>query len=87
MTPERLADVIIQSIERRILDRLGSMAFFDYRMGKVASIDGTEASVYLGGSTYASPGFRIPSGMSISVNDTVGVVINKSGDRWLDKKF
>lgn len=87
MTPERLADVIVQTIEKRIMDRLGGMAFYDYRMGKVASVSGSEASVYLGGDSYASPGFRIPSGMSLSANDNVSVVIDKAGDRWVDKKF
>lgn len=86
--PERmLADALVKNIEDRIVSRLGNMAFLDYRFGKVASVSGNKASVYLGGDTTASPGFTIPSGMTLAVNDNVGVVINRSGDRWVDKKF
>lgn len=94
-TEARLADQIIDSVERRILARLGSMAFLEHRFGVVAStgsetinsVSYTTASVYLGGDTTASAGFRVPSGLSLIAGDRVSVVINPAGDRWIDQKF
>jgi hypothetical protein len=77
----RLADALVKNIEERIMSRMGTMAFLDYRFGTIAAVNGTQASVYLGGDPVASPGFVIPAGMTVSVNDNVGVVVNRRGDR------
>ena len=88
ISDRRVADALIEEIEARILKRLGNMAFLTYRFGKVATIPaGGTCSVYLGGDTYASPNFRIPSGMTLAVNDTVRVVIDPRGDRYISDKF
>jgi hypothetical protein len=86
-TDRRVADALVEEIERRVLSRLGSMAFLDYRFGKVASVNGTLASVYIGGDTYASPNFKIPSGLTLVAGDTVRVVIDRRGDRYVSDKF
>lgn len=83
----RVADAIIAEVERRVMRRLGSMAFLDFRYGVVASVAGNKASVYLGSDTYASPGFIIPSGMTLAANDRVRVVIDPRGDRYVSEKF
>lgn len=87
ISDRRVADAVVEEIERRVLGRLGNMAFLTYRFGKVASVAGSLASVYLGGDTYASPNFRIPAGMTLAVNDTVRVVIDPRGDRYISDKF
>jgi hypothetical protein len=83
----RLADSLVAEIEARVLKRLGTMAYLDYRYGRVHAVVGGTASVYLGGSATSSPGFRIPSGTTLSPGDTVRVVIDTRGDRFVDHKF
>jgi len=84
----RQADEIVRRIEERIYARLGSQAFLDHRFGTVAAIIGSTCSVYLGADpTYASPNFRIPVGMSLTVGNTVRVVIDPRGDRHVDSRF
>jgi len=84
----RVADAIVKYIEERLMARLGNAAFLDYRFGKVATTPASSlCSVYLGGDTYASPSFRIPSGMSLVIGDTVRVAIDGRGDRFISQKF
>lgn len=83
----RVADAIVSYVEQRLMARLGSGAFIDYRFGKVAVVAGSIVSVYLGGDTYASPNFRIPTGMTLVAGDTVQVAIDPRGDRYIAQKF
>lgn len=84
----READFVVKYLEERILSRLGSMAFFDHRMGVVAEVAGSYCSAYLDAQTdYASPNFRIPSGMSLSPGNVVRLTIDPKGSRFVDQKF
>ena len=87
LADKRLSDALIKEIEERILKRLGSMAFLEYRYGTVAVVTGSYASAYLGGDTYASPNFRIPSGMTLGPTNAIRVVIDPRGDRYVSDKF
>lgn len=83
-----VADKLVGSVEGRINSKLGTFAGVSYRAGKVSgSPSGGKVSVFLGGDTSASPNFRVPSGMTLSNNDSVIVVINPAGDRWVGWKF
>lgn len=84
----KTADSIVSSVVKRSKQERGNMAEVSYRAGIVAgSPSGGKVSVKLGGDTTESPNFRVPSGMSLALNDKVIVVINPAGDRWVGWKF
>jgi len=83
----RMADQLVKAVEERIMQRLGSYAFLEFRFGRVQSVSNSVASVYLGDDDYASPGFRVPIGMSVATNYRVRVAIDPKGDRWISDVF
>lgn len=83
----RMADQLVKAVEERLMQRLGSYAFLEYRFGVVKDVTNSVANVYLGGDDYASPGFRVPIGMSVATNYKVRVAIDPKGDRWISDVF
>lgn len=84
-----LTDQLVQNLERRILDKLGSYALLQHRSAVVSSAVTARRAlcdVYLGGDTsYASPNFINLTGETIVAGDRVLVVIDPRGDRYVDK--
>lgn len=88
ISDRRVADAIVSAVEERVLKRLGSYAFLDVRFGTVvaAPVSGY-VSVYIGGDTYASPNFKVPTGMTLTAGNKVRVAIDPRGDRWVADKY
>jgi hypothetical protein len=79
------AKELVNSIETVVTQNIGNSADIDRYQAKVVSVDSTNhtASVYIGGSTDASTGFKIRGIQFPSANDLVMVCI--SGDeRWIE---
>lgn len=81
-----LASRIIDVIDARIKRKTRSMAMVETTWGEVAARDtgANTVDVYLYGSAYSSPGFRVIAGGPPLVGARVRVAIDKErGDRWV----
>ncbi|RKD21488.1 hypothetical protein BEP19_14805 [Ammoniphilus oxalaticus] len=81
---------IFAELTRELIDKLfREKGFYNlYDDGKVASVSGRFASVYINGATVATPDIPIRQGVSVSVGDEVRVLnvnFNKR-DRIVDHK-
>lgn len=75
----------ISVIDYRIERALGRGTVLEITYGDVDVVNDRYASVFIGGDTTASEGFRIPSGLRVESGDRVRVVIDPRGDRYVEE--
>lgn len=80
---------IVSIIDNRIRRALGRGTVLEHTYGEVYQVQTSAhtCSVYIGGDTNPSEGFRIPAGMRILGGDRVRVAIDPRGDRWVEEQI
>lgn len=75
----------ISVIDYRIGKALGRGTVLEITYGDVDIVTGREVSVFIGGDTNPSDGFRVPSGLHVVAGDRVRVAIDPRGYRYVEE--